>query len=432
MLNIKYITIFSLTVFIGKSFAQVSDNLINEWCKKIEPKVISWRRDFHQNPELSNREFITAKKIEIHLKSLGLEIKSNVAHTGVVAILKGEKLGKCIALRADMDALPIEEKNTLPFASKVKSEYNNEEVSVMHACGHDTHIAILVGVAEILAQNKKYVYGTIKFIFQPAEEGAPDGEEGGAELMVKEGVMENPHVDYVFGLHIASDLEVGKIGYRNGSMAANVDNFVVNVRGKQTHGAYPWYGIDPIVVTSHIITQLQTIVSRNIDLINNPAVVTIGAIKGGVRENIIPYKVNFYGTIRTLDSLAQKTAHKNFIDICTGTGRAMGAEVDVKINNIYPSLINHYETTKKILPLLEKASNNNIEFVNQATGGEDFPFFLKKAKGTFFLLGGKPKNISKESATSHHSPEFFIDESGFIVGLKSFCQIVLNGDFATK
>lgn len=430
MIKLKYcFSVILISLGLHSVIAQVSDSQINEWSKKIEPKVIAWRRDIHQNPELSNREFNTSQKVEAHLRSLGLEVKTKVAHTGVVAILKGDKPGNCIALRADMDALHVEEKASLPFASKARSSYNGVDVAVMHACGHDAHVAILMGVAEILVQNKKYLSGTVKFIFQPAEEGAPDGEEGGAELMVKQGVMENPKVDYVFGLHVASDIEVGKIGYRNGSVAANVDNFNVTVKGKQTHGAYPWYGVDPIVVSSHIITQLQTIVSRNIDLINNPAVVTIGAVHGGVRENIIPDKVSFYGTIRTLDSIAQKTAHKNFLDICTGTGKAMGADVDVKIEYIYPSLINHFETTNRVLPLLEKASNNNIEFVNPATGGEDFPFFLKKAKGTFFYLGGKPKNIPKEKASAHHSPEFYLDEAGFIIGVKAFCHIVFNGTF---
>lgn len=415
------------TFFVSN--AQLSDAKIEELAKNIEPKVINWRREIHQNPELSNREFNTAKKIETHLRALGIEVKTGVAFTGVVGILKGEKPGKCIALRADMDALPVEEKLPLAFISKAKGEYNGAEVPIMHACGHDSHVAILMGVAEILAKNKKNISGSVKFIFQPAEEGAPNGEEGGAELMVKQGVMENPKVDYVFGLHIASDIEVGKIGYKNGSLAANVDNFKVTIKGKQTHGAYPWYGVDPIVVSSHIITQLQTIVSRNLDLTQNPAVVTVGAIHGGVRDNIIPEEVKLIGTIRTLDSSSQAIAHKKFKDICVGTGAAMGAEVDVKISNLYPSLINHNETTKKILPLLERASKNNIEYVNAATGGEDFPFFLKKASGTFFQIGGMPKGTPKEKASSHHSPGFFIDESGFLVGIKAFCHIIFNCNF---
>ncbi len=282
---------------------------IDKLADQIESKVIDWRRHFHQNPELSNREFKTAEKIAAHLKSLGLEVTTGVAKTGVVALLKGGKPGPVVALRADMDALPVTERVDLPFTSKVRSTYNGQEVGVMHACGHDTHVAILMGVAEVLTTMKDNLRGSVKFIFQPAEEGAPEGEEGGAEVMVKEGVLENPKVDVIFGLHISAQEESNTIRYRPGGVMAAADRFRISVKGRQTHGAYPWEGVDPIVVSAQIITGLQTIVSRQMQLTENPVVVTVGMIHGGVRNNIIPEEVEMVGTIRTLDTLMQKIVH---------------------------------------------------------------------------------------------------------------------------
>jgi amidohydrolase len=283
---------------------------INAAADKIEAKCIDWRRDLHQNPELGNNEYRTAKLIAIHLRSLGLEVKEGVGKTGVVGILKGNKPGPCIGLRADMDGLPVVERVDLPFASKAKSKYNGQEVGVMHACGHDTHVAILMSVAEILSGMKNEIKGTVKFIFQPAEEGPPEGEEGGAPLMIKDGTLENPKVDVMFGLHIGSQVDIGKITYRSGGIMAASDWFTIKVKGKQTHGSQPWAGIDPVSVSSQIVNSLQTIVSRQVDLTKNPAVVTVSTFHGGVRPNIIPEEVTMSGTIRTLDTATQRLIHQ--------------------------------------------------------------------------------------------------------------------------
>jgi amidohydrolase len=290
---------------------------IDQKAQTLDKKLVEWRRDFHQNPELGNREFKTSEKVANHLKQLGIEVTTGIAHTGVVGILKGGKPGPVVALRADMDGLPVTERVELPFKSAVVTDYNGQKTGVMHACGHDTHIAILMGVAEVLASMKSELPGTIKFIFQPAEEGAPVGEEGGAELMVKEGVLDNPKVEAIFGLHIDSQLEVGSISYRPGATMAAVDFFSIDVKGKQTHGAYPWSGVDPIVTSSQIVTALQTIVSRNLNITQAPAVVTIGAINGGIRQNIIPESVKMIGTIRTFDEGMHTYVHKRLTDIST-------------------------------------------------------------------------------------------------------------------
>jgi amidohydrolase len=330
--------VFLLTVitsiFSCESTAQTNNKLqsnIDQLAKSIEPKVIEWRRHFHQFPELSNREKNTAAKIAEHLKSLGLEVETGVAHTGVVGLLKGGKPGPVIALRADMDALPVTERNSLPFASKERTIFNEQEVGVMHACGHDTHMAMLMGVAEVLASMKKDLKGSVKFIFQPAEEGSPKGEEGGAELMVKEGVLENPKADVIFGLHISSQTELGKITYRAGGLMASVNDMKITVKGKQAHGAAPWSSIDPIVVSAQIINNLQTIVSRNLDITENAGVVTIGSIHGGVRSNIIPEQVEMLGTLRALSLADEQMLISRVKQIATKTAEAHGATATVEI-----------------------------------------------------------------------------------------------------
>ena len=297
----KLLLLVIALISIGISFGQTNDNKIINLSEEIEDKVIQWRRHIHENPELSNREFKTAKYIENHLRSLGISVQTEVAITGVVGILKGDKPGKVVALRADMDALPVTERNNLPFKSTVTSTYNNKSTGVMHACGHDSHVAILMGVAEVLSQMKNEIHGTVKFIFQPAEEGAPKGEEGGAELMVKEGVLKNPDVDAIFGLHISSILDVGKITYKPGGIMAASQSFEINVKGKQAHGSRPWTSVDPIVASAQIINGLQTIVSRESELTKEGAVITVGMINSGIRSNIIPEKATMIGTIRTLD-----------------------------------------------------------------------------------------------------------------------------------
>ncbi|MBS1919799.1 MAG: amidohydrolase [Bacteroidetes bacterium] len=394
---------------------------------KIESQCIAWRRDFHQHPELGNHEFRTAKIVADYLKSLGLEVKEGVAKTGVVGILKGEAPGPCIALRADMDGLPITEKTNVPFASKERSTYNGQEVGVMHACGHDSHVAIMMSVAKILSDMKKNLKGTVKFIFQPAEEGPPEGEEGGAKLMIKEGVMDNPKVDVVFGLHIWSLSEVGKVYYKPGSFMASSDWFTIKVKGKGSHGANPWLGIDPIVVASQIINSLQTIVSRQSDLTKAPVVITIGKIDGGVRSNIIPDECTLYGTIRTLDPKMQTEVHEKIKRTAMNIAEASGATAEVTIDTKTLVTVNDPALVKKMIPSLESAAGkNNVDEIEWQTGAEDFSYYGTKAPAFFFFLGGMPKGMDPQKATPHHTAEFYIDESGFKTGIKAFCNLVFD------
>jgi len=412
---------------IGQNGAQKSK--INALADKLEPKVVAWRRDLHQHPELGNREFKTAEKIAAHLQSLGLEVKTKVAHTGVVGILKGGKPGPVVALRADMDALPVTERVDIPFASKVKAEYNRQNVGIMHACGHDTHVAILMGVAEVLSSLKGELRGTVKFIFQPAEEGAPEGEEGGAELMVKEGVLENPKVDVIFGLHINAQTEVGKIRYRPGGTMASSDDFRIRVKGKQAHGAYPWLGVDPIVTAAQIINGLQTIVSRQMQLTEEAAVVTVGAIHGGVRNNIIPEEVEMIGTIRALDTTMQKLLHERIIRTATKIAESAGATAEVKIGQgtSYPVTYNDLVLTEKMIPTLQAlAGKENVVLQKAVTGAEDFSFYQKKVPGFFFFLGGAPKGKKSSETAPHHTPDFYIDDSGLEVGVKALCHLTID------
>lgn len=396
---------------------------------QIEEKVIAWRRDFHEHPELGNNEFRTSEIVAKHLKSLGIEVKTGVAKTGVVGVLKGGKPGPVVALRADMDGLPVTERVPLPFASKARSTYNGQEVGVMHACGHDSHTAILMGVAEVLAGMKKDLKGTVKFIFQPAEEGPPVGEEGGAALMVKEGVLENPQVDVAFGLHIDAQTEVGKLSYRPGGTMASVSDMQIIVKGKQSHGAAPWESVDPIVTAAQIINNLQTIVSRNLDVTHNAGVVTIGAIHGGNRSNIIPERVEMLGTIRALSLEDEKLLIERIKTIATKTAESNGAEALVKIpySVHYPVTYNDPALTEKMLPTLQKtAGAGKVVLEAATTGAEDFSFFQEKVPGLYFFLGGMPKGKDKKDAASHHTPDFFIDESGFKLGLKSLINLTLD------
>jgi amidohydrolase len=399
---------------------------INTAVSKIEPKCIAWRRHLHQNPELGNREFKTAKYIADHLRSLGIEVKEGVAHTGVVGVLKGGKPGPVIGLRADMDALPVTERVALPFASKAKGEYNGQPVGVMHACGHDTHVAMLMSVAEILSGMKGELAGTVKFVFQPAEEGAPKGEEGGAELMIKEGVMENPKVDVMFGVHINAQTEVGKITYRPGGFYASVNDMKITVKGKQAHGAAPWHSIDPIVVSAQIISNLQTIVSRNLDITEAAGVVTIGAINGGNRSNIIPEQVEMLGTIRALKDEDEAMLIKRIKTIVTKTAEAAGATATAEIpySAHYPVTYNNEALTAMMLPSLQKAGT--VGLIPPKTGAEDFSFFQQKVPGLFVNVGGMPKGGDPDKTPSHHTPDFFIDESGMQTGIKAFLYFVTD------
>lgn len=413
------------------TFAQ-KNTLRAEVSKKalsIEKKVIAWRRDLHEHPELSNNEHRTADIIAKHLTALGIEVKTGVAKTGIVGILKGGKPGPVVALRADMDGLPVTERVDLPFASKVKATYNGQEVGVMHACGHDSHVAILMGVAEVLSAMKKDIPGTIKFIFQPAEEGPPPGEEGGAQLMVKEGVLENPKVEAIFGLHINSQTPVGEITYRPGGIMAAVNDMQIVVTGRQAHGAYPWSSVDPIVISSQIVNSLQTIVSRNLNVTENPGVVTVGAIHGGVRTNIIPEKVEMLGTVRNFSKEDEAMFIERIKTIATKTAEAGGGTATVKIpySAHYPVTFNDVALTDKMLPSLKaSAGADNVRLVPPVTGAEDFSFYQEKVPGLFFFLGGMPKGQDRLKAPSHHTPDFFIDESGFILGVNALCNLALD------
>lgn len=408
-----------------------ADRLVGQ----IEPKVITWRRDFHAHPELGNRETRTAGIIADHLRSLGLEVQTGVAHTGVVGLLKGGKPGPVIALRADMDGLPVTERVDLPFASKVKTQYDGNEVGVMHACGHDTHVSILMGVAEVLSSMKKDLKGTVKFIFQPAEEGVPKGEEGGAELMVKQGVLENPKVDVIFGLHINAQTEVGKITYRPGGTMAAVNDMRILVKGRQAHGAYPWSSVDPIVVSAQIVNSLQTIVSRNLDITENPAVVTVGSIHGGVRSNIIPEQVDMRGTIRTFSREDERRVNERIREIAVKTAEAAGAVATVEIPyaSHYPVTYNDPALTEKMLPSLQRsAGRENVSLIPPRTGAEDFSFYQEKVPGLFYFLGGMPKGKDPITTPSHHTPDFFIDESGLKLGVTSLVNLTLDYMNASK
>ncbi|GLU44659.1 amidohydrolase [Allomuricauda sp. NBRC 101325] len=393
----------------------------------VESKVIEWRRDMHQNPELSNREFKTAEKIAAHLKSLGMEVTTGVAHTGVVGVLKGKKPGKVVALRADIDGLPVTERNDLSFKSEVKSEFLGQEVGVMHACGHDTHIAVLMGVAEVLSKNTDKIKGTVKFIFQPAEEGAPPGEEGGAELMVKEGVLDNPKVDAIYGLHIGSYLPVGHIAYKPGGTLAAAQRFVVTIKGKQSHGSAPWSGVDPIYVAAKIVDGFQSIISRELELTKEAAVITVGKISGGVRNNIIPESAELVGTIRTLDYDMQKQVNERMKEMAADIAKAYRAEATVEIAKGVPITYNDPALTEASLGSLQYAAgSDNVHLIKAVTGAEDFSFYQEKVPGFFFILGGKDPNAGPNEHFPHHTPDFKIDDSGLKLGVKAMTEIALD------
>lgn len=412
-------------LLLGQQSTEVA--MVSAKAKQLESKVIDWRRDFHENPELSNREFETAKKITKHLQDLGLEVRMGVAHTGVVGILRTNKPGPVVALRADMDALPVVERVDVPFASKVKTEFLGQEVGVMHACGHDTHVAMLMGAAEILVAMKDQLKGTVVFLFQPAEEGAPPGEEGGAELMVKEGVLKDPKVDVIFGLHINSRTEVGKVKYKPGGSLAAVNRLVIKVKGVQTHGSTPWTGVDPIAVSAQIIQGLQHIISRQTELTKEAAVISIGKISGGVRSNIIPEEVEMIGTIRTLDVDMQKEIHERIRRTAQLIAESAGAEAEVTIEKGYPVTYNDPPLTAQMLPTLEAtAGKDNVILSKAITGAEDFSFFAQEVPGLFLFVGGMPKGKDPMEAAPHHTPDFYIDESGMKLGVELLCNLTID------
>jgi len=421
-------------IFVILFFFALSSSHANNIYKKIERlsenvenSVVKWRRHIHQNPELSNREFMTAKYVSDHLKSLGLEVQENIAHTGVVAILEGGHPGGVVALRADMDALPVTERVDLPFTSKVKTIYKDVEVGVMHACGHDTHVAILMGVASVLTEIREELKGTVKFIFQPAEEGAPDGEEGGAELMVKEGVLKNPDVDAIFGLHISSGVPINTLTYKPGGTMASATSFEIKIKGKQAHGSRPWEGADPIVAGAQIINNLQTIVSRNLDLTNEAAVVTIGRFESGIRSNIIPESAYMEGTIRALDYEMREEIYKRLKEIVINTAKSNNLEAEVILKTPYPITYNDLKLTDQMKKTLFRvAGENNVKLARASTGAEDFSYFANKVPGFFFRLGGMPIEDHPNKGFSHHTPDFYIDDSGLILGVRAMANLAVD------
>ncbi|MEM1336159.1 MAG: amidohydrolase [Bacteroidota bacterium] len=399
-------------------------NLENDYAS-VEQKVISWRHEIHENPELGNREFETAKKIADHLTRLGISVQTGVAYTGVVGILKGDHPGKVVALRADIDALPVTERNDLPFKSTVTSEFLGEKVGVMHACGHDTHTAILMGVAEVLAKNTDKIYGTVKFIFQPSEEGPPPGEEGGALLMVKEGVLQNPEVDAIFGLHINSQTPVGTIRFKMGGALAAAQSFTIKVKGKQSHGSQPWSGVDPILISAKIIDGLQTIISRESNLTNEAAVITVGKIKSGVRFNIIPESAEMLGTIRTLDYDMKDHINRRMKEMVATIAKAYGGEATCEIKDATDITYNEPDLVTTMLPTLQRvAGMENVIAQKAITGAEDFSYYQREVPGFFFFLGGMtPGNTTPYP---HHTPDFLIDDAGMQLGVKAMTELALD------
>ena len=424
-MKIKLFLLFLICCSI--SFSQNFDKKVNDLILNYENEVIELRHWFHENAELSNREFKTAKRIEQELIKIGLNPQTGIAKTGVVAVLKGGKPGPVVALRADIDGLPVKERADLPWASKMTGIYNGEKVPVMHACGHDTHTAILLGVAKVLYEIKDQIPGSIKFIFQPAEEGAPAGEEGGAELMVKEGVLENPKVDAIFGLHIWSQISAGQVHVRPQGIMAAVDEFRIDLEGIQTHGSTPWTGIDPIVTASQIVNSLQTIVSRNMPLTKAAAVVTIGSIHGGVRSNIIPESLYMLGTIRTLDAHMRKTVLKRLEEIVHSISKANNAKAKITYMVSYPITYNDTDLYNKMLPTLKRVNGEeNVNFMDAITGAEDFSFFQEKVPGMYFFIGGAKKGTDPNLAAPHHTPDFYVDDSAMVTGLKSMTSLTLD------
>lgn len=400
---------------------------VDKMAEEIDTKVIKWRRHIHENPELSNREFETAKMVAEHLKSLGIEVQTEVGKTGVKGILKGGKPGPVVALRADMDGLPVTERVDVPYASKVKSTYNGIETGVMHACGHDTHVAMLMGAAEILAGIKKDLAGTVVFIFQPAEEGPPPGEKGGASLMIEEGVLENPKVEVAFGLHINSLTHVGKIKYKPGGAMAAADRFEIVVKGKQTHGSQPWGGVDPITVAAQIVQGLNNIISRQTELTKEAAVISVGMIQGGVRNNIIPETCKMVGTIRTLDTDMQDLIHEKIRTTATHIAKSAGAEAEVTLSKGVPVTYNHLDLTRDMMPTLyQVAGEDNVIVQKAITGAEDFSFYAQKVPSLFLFLGGMPKDKVAVESAPHHTPDFYIDDSGLKLGVRTLCHLTLD------
>jgi amidohydrolase len=400
---------------------------IEQQARAVEDQVIAWRRDIHEHPELSNREFRTSKLVAEHLQRLGIEVTTGVAHTGVVGVLRGGKPGPVVALRADMDGLPVVERTGLPYSSTQRSSYNDQDVGVMHACGHDNHVAILMGAAEILSGMREELPGTVKFIFQPAEEGPPKGEEGGADLMIRQGALKDPDVEAIFGLHISQGDRVGQMSYRPRGAMASAQSFEIHVQGRQTHGAQPWAGVDPIVVGAHIVTALQTIVSRQLEVTRGPAVVTVGTFHAGVRSNIVPDDARMSGTIRSFDPDMRAAIHQKIEQIAVSVAASMGAEATVEIDTGLPVTFNDPDLTESMLPTLRSVyGTGNVGVGDPITGAEDFAFYQEKIPGLFFFIGGRPEDVPREKAIPNHSPLFYVDEGALVLGVEAMSRLAVD------
>lgn len=408
--------------------AEISPQRVEQAAAEVDAKVVAWRHDLHQHPELGNREFRTAALVAKHLTALGLEIKTGLAHTGVAGILRGGRPGPVIALRAEMDALPVTEETDLPFKSTATAEYRGQTVGVMHACGHDTHTAMLLGVAEALAGLRPEMPGTVLFIFQPAEEGPPEGEQGGARLMLAEGLFDLLRPEAVFGLHVISFLNTGIIGYRSGPALASADSFRLVVHGRQTHGARPWDGIDPIVVSSQIVLGLQTIISRQTDISELPAIVTVGAIRGGIRHNIIPDAVEMLGTIRTFDAKVRDDTITRMRRTAEGIAAASGTTAELRMEEpSYPVTVNDPALTTRVVPSLTRVvGEDNVRIVPRQTVAEDFAYYGQKVPGFYFFVGITPRGQDAATAPANHSPRFFVDEAGLGIGLRAMLQVAVD------
>lgn len=422
----KWISL-ALMVATGTAGAGDWEQQISERAEALEGEVIGWRRDIHRHPELSNREVRTAQLVARQLRALGLAVTTNVAHTGVVAVLEGGRPGPVVALRADMDALPVVERTGLPFASVERAVYDGVEVGVMHACGHDHHVAILLGAATVLSSLKDDLPGTVKFIFQPAEEGPPKGEQGGAALMIEEGVLRNPDVEAVFGLHISQSSPVGHVSYRAAGAMAGAERFEIEVRGRQTHAARPWGGVDPVVVGAHIVTALQSIVSRQVDITAAPAVVTVGTFHAGVRHNIIPDVAEMSGTIRTFDPDMRLDIHRRIRTVAESVAASMGATAEVVIEPGVPVTYNDPDLTEAMLPTLERVyGRDRVHHAPLITGAEDFAFYQQQVPGLFFFVGGRPDDVPADRAIPNHSPLFDADEGALTLGVRAMSQLAVD------
>ena len=400
---------------------------IDEGADAVADQVVAWRRHIHQHPELSNRERKTAELVAEHLESLGLEVATGIAHTGVVGLLRGPEDGPVVALRADMDALPVVEQTGLPYASKATSTYNGQQVGVMHACGHDNHVAILMGTATVLAGLRERLPGTVKFIFQPAEEGPPKGEDGGARMMVRQGVLKDPEVDAIFGLHISQGGAAGTANYRPKGALASAQRLEIDIKGRQTHGARPWAGVDPIVTGAAIVNALQTIVSRQVDITKAPAVVTLATFHGGVRNNIIPDTARLTGTIRTFDPDMRGAIHQKIRDIAANTAASMGAEVEVFIDEGVPVTYNDPGLTAAMVPTLVRVyGKDNVAIADRITGAEDFSLYQEQVPGLFFFIGGRPADIPAEEAIPNHSPHFYVDEAALEPAVRAMANLAFD------